>query len=132
MVCPPSVPLTGRPAQPSNGAAASTERKALHVMLYIVFKNFIETREYQQVAEICSYIGRFTGRSNYGEKTLAARERNEDALYDKRGNTYRGRQSVTGSNRQLSAFNKSLHRISAELCARIGSPRASALSFMGR
>ena len=44
-------------------------------------------------------------------KTLAARERNEDALYDKRGNTYRGRQSVTGSNRQLSAFNKSLHRI---------------------
>jgi hypothetical protein len=80
-------------------------------MLYIVFKNFIETREYQQVAEICSYIGRFTGRSNYGEKTLAARERNEDVLYDKRGNTYRGRQSVTGSNRQLSAFNKSLHRI---------------------
>lgn len=80
-------------------------------MLYIVFKNFIETREYQQVTQICSYIGRFTGGSNYGEKTLAARERNEDVLDDKRGTTYSGRQSVTGSKRQLSAFNKSLNRI---------------------
>jgi hypothetical protein len=34
-----------------------------------------------------------------------------DVLDDKRGNTYRGRQSMTGSNRQLSAFNKSLNRI---------------------
>jgi len=91
------VPLTGRPAQPSNGAAASTERKALHVMLYIVFKNFIETKEYQQVAQICSYIGRFTkGSHPWVRKHSQLGKGTSDVLDDKRGNTYRGRQSVTG------------------------------------
>jgi hypothetical protein len=56
-------------------------------------------------------LGRLPEAQIMARKTLAARERNEDVLYDKRGNTYRGRQSVTGPNRQLSAFNKSFHRI---------------------